>query len=211
MPSRDISKVKGFPTQELPYTEWARHYFDEFTSIYDLNKDQPAFICVPPGMPSSMAFFAPFPLEIIQRPHDITIFFEAYFQYRKIYLEGYDRPEPVLPTTMGYSVGHWEGETLVVTTTNLSERTQGAAIISDEARIEERMRIEIDKDGNKSLVDEITLIDPKAYTEDIKMTGVWNWSPETPILEYVCTNEIYQQYLERIRDQRLREKESQQQ
>ena len=206
MPSRDFSRVKGFPMKDLPYTEWARHYYDEFISIYDPDKDQPAFICVPPGMPGSMALGAPFPLEIIQRPNDITMFFEAYFQYRKIYLEGYDRPEPVLPTNMGYSVGHWEGDTLVVETTNLAERTQGTTIISDEARIQERMKIEIDDKGNKSLVDQITLIDPKAYTINIDMTGIWNWSPDTPILEYVCTNEIYQQYLERVKEERLKEK-----
>lgn len=206
MPSRDFSRVKGFPMKDLPFTEWARHYYDEFISIYDPNKDQPAFICVPPGMPVSMAMVAPFPLEIIQRPHDITMFFEAYFQYRKIYLEGYDHPAPVLPTNMGYSVGHWEGDTLVVETTNLAERTQGTTIISDEARIEERLKLEKDDKGNKSLVDKITLIDPKAYTENIEMTGIWNWSPDTPILEYVCTNEIYQQYLERVRPERLKEK-----
>ena len=206
MPSRDFSKVKGFPMKDLPYTDWARHYYDEFTSMYDPDRDQPAFLCVPPGMPVSMALAAPFPLEIIQRPHDITMFFEAYFQYRKIYLEGYDRPDPVLPTNMGYSVGHWDGDTLVVETTNLAERTQGTTIISDEARIEERMKLETDAKGNKSLVDHITLIDPKAYTRNIDMTGIWNWSPDTPILEYVCTNEIYQQYLERVRPERLKEK-----
>ena len=192
--------------KDLPYTDWARHYHDEFTSIYDPDRDQPAFLCVPPGMPVSMALAAPFPLEIIQRPHDITMFFEAYFQYRKIYLEGYDRPDPVLPTNMGYSVGHWDGDTLVVETTNLAERTQGTTIISDGARIEERMKLETDDKGNKSLVDKITLIDPKAYTRNIDMTGIWNWSPDTPILEYVCTNEMYQQYLERVKPERLKEK-----
>jgi hypothetical protein len=206
MPSRDFSRFKGFPMKDLPYTDWARRYADEFTSIYDPNKDQPAFICVPPGMPASMALGAPFPLEVIQRPNDITMFFEAYFQYRKIYLEGYDRPDPVLPTNMGYSVGHWEGDTLVVVTGNLAERTQGTTILSSAARIEERMTIEIDDQGNKSLVDHITYIDPKAYTSNIEMTGIWNWSPDTPILEYVCTNEIYQQYLERVKDERLKEK-----
>lgn len=206
MPSRDFSRFKGFPMKDLPYSEWARKYYDAFISIYDPNKDQPAFICVPPGMPASMALGAPFPLEIIQRPNDITMFFEAYFQYRKIYLQGYDRPDPVLPTNMGYSVGHWEGDTLVVETTNLAERTQGTTIISGEARIEERMKLETDEKGNKSLVDQITLIDPKAYTKNIDMTGIWNWSPDTPILEYVCTNEIYQQYLERVKPERLKEK-----
>ena len=206
MPSRDFSRVKGFPMKDLPYTDWARRYYDAFISIYDPDRDQPAFICVPPGMPVTMSMVAPFPLEVIQRKSDITMFFEAYFQYRKIYLEGFPRPDPVLPTNMGYSVGHWEGDTLVVETTNLAERTQGTTIISDQARIEERIRLEQDDKGNKTLVDHYTLIDPKAYNKNIDMTGVWVSSPDTPILEYVCTNEIYQQYLERVKPERLKEK-----
>ena len=130
------------------------------------------------------------------------MFFEGYFQYRKIYLDGYPRPEPVLPTRMGYSVGHWEGDTLVVSTSHLAERTMGTSILSEKASIQERITLETDPEGKRKLVDRIVVNDPVAFTEAIEMTGIWEWSPETPILEYVCTEEIYQQHLQRVLEDR---------
>ena len=202
MPARGDNRVKAFPRGNAPYSDWARKLVEEFTASYDPDRDEPAFFCIPPGMPGSMSFGAPFPLEIIQRPQDITMFFEGYFQYRKIYLDGYPRPEPVLTTRMGYSVGHWEGDTLVVTTTHLAERTTGTSILSGEASIQERIVLETDTEGKRKLVDRIVVNDPVAFTEAIEMTGIWEWSPETPILEYVCTEEIYQQHLQRVLEDR---------
>ena len=146
-----------------------------------------------------MAMPAPFPIEIIQRPQDITIFFEGYFQYRKIYMEGYDRPEPILNSRMGYSVGHWEGNELVVKTTYLSELTEGSFIGSGEGEITERFEVEYAEDGSISgFTDEIVLSDSGAYTADIVTSGSWAASPDTPIMEYTCTENIYQQHLESV-------------
>jgi hypothetical protein len=199
MPSMDFSLLIMFPMANPPYTEWAQNHANAFNSTFNAVTDQPSSFCVPPGMPASMALPAPFPLEIIQRPQDITLFFEAYAQYRKIYLEGYPRPEPLLASKMGYSVGHWEGEVLVVETTFLAEQTLGLNISSGEGRIIERLHLEADSAGNKRLVDNIVYSDLLAYTDDIIMRGVWDSSPDTPIMEYVCTEEIYEQYLDSIR------------
>lgn len=195
MPSRGATFFPNPP----PYTPWAKKLRDDFLAIYDVNLDDPRRFCVHPGMPSVMAGRAPFPLEVIQRDKDITMFFEGYYQYRKIYIDGYDRPEPILGTRMGYSVGHWEGDTLVVKTTYLKERTRGADILSDQAVIDERITMEKDGEGNKMLVSKMTLTDPGAYTKKIEMMGKWRWSPDTPIMEYVCSETIYEEHLERIK------------
>jgi hypothetical protein len=199
MPSRDFSLLIMFPMANPPYSKWAQNHANEFNNKFNAITDQPTSFCVPPGMPASMALPAPFPLEIIQRPQDITLFFEAYAQYRKIYIDGYPRPEPQLASKMGYSVGHWEGEELVVETTFLAEQTLGLGISSGEGHITERMHLEADSAGNKRLVDNIVYSDLLAYTNDITMRGVWDSSPDTPIMEYVCTEEIYEQYLNSFR------------
>ena len=196
MPTADFSRMIMFPMMGPPYTEWAENLVNDFNSKFDAIEDQPGSHCVPPGMPNAMAFPAPFPMEIIQRENDITLFFEAHSQYRKIYIEGYERPEPVLASRMGYSVGHWEGDTLVVKTTYLKEETLGSTIISDEGEITERITLEIDANGVRRLVDDIVYSDPKAYSTDIVMRGVWDSSPGTPIMEYVCGEYLYENYLQ---------------
>lgn len=202
MPAQGPGLTQGFPRNDWPFTAKGQEIHDAFTAEFDPIKDDPAFFCVPPGMPMSMAAAAPFPMEIIQREHDITLFFESWSQYRKIYIEGHDHPDPILHSRMGYSVGHWEGDTLVVETDMLSERTQGRSLMSENAEFTERIRVETLEDGTRRLIDEIVFTDPEIYSEDIHVRGVWNESPDTPIMEYVCTEELYQQHLDRVRGTR---------
>lgn len=187
-------------TGELPYTEHAQSLWDAYASEFDPVVDAPGRFCIHPGMPTVMIGTPTFPMEIFQRDHDITIFNEAYYQYRKVYIEGYDRPEPILPTRMGYAVGRWEGETLVIETSNLSERHMVRTLMSDEARVRERIRVETLEDGRRILIDEITLTDPKMYTEPVVMRGVWVETPDSPIMEYICSQNIFDEHLQNKRD-----------
>lgn len=185
-----------------PYTPWGQAQWDAWTTDFDPVVDDPSRFCVNPGMPRSMTTPRNFPIEIIQRDHDVTVFMEAWSQYRKIWMDGHDRPPPVLPSRMGYSVGRWEGDTLVVETTHLSERLQGQILLSDEARIEERMRLALGEDGEKRLVNDIRVTDPKTYAETVHIRGVLAWSPDTPIMEYVCAQEIHEDHLHSVRERR---------
>jgi hypothetical protein len=189
-----------FPS-DPPYTELGRRLWDAYTTEFDPVVDDPARFCVHPGMPGSMIGTPTFPMEIFHREHDVTMMLEAYYQYRKIYLDGYDRPEPILTTRMGYSVGRWDGDTLVVETSHLSERNMGRILMSEAARIVERIRVEVDEDGNRLLVVDITFTDPEIYSEPIAMRGYWNSSPDTPIMEYVCSQNIFDEYIANKRAQ----------
>lgn len=191
---------------EPPYTEWGQARWDAYAGEFDPVVDDPSRFCVPPGMPRSMTRPPTFPIEVIQRPHDITMFLEAWSQYRKIHMEGHDRPPPVLPSRMGYSVGRWEGDTLVIETTHLSERLQGQILMSEQARIEERIRLVANEDGEKRLVNDVVFTDPQTYTEPVVTRGVWAWSPDTPVMEYVCSHEIYELHLQALREQRQAER-----
>ena len=182
----------------LPYNDKAQKLYDNYIKTFTPD-DDPGKFCIQPGLPRAI-WGAPFPVEIHQTEREITIFYEGYFMYRKIYLEGHDRPEPVLDTRMGYSVGHWEGETLVVHTGHLREypymiRTPNSA----QATVVERLHLETRTTGGKAekfLVDELTLTDPVLYTEPVVVRGEIAWSPDTPIMEYSCSETIWDDYLQ---------------
>ena len=194
----EVSAIR-WPT-DPPYTEYGQSLWNAYAAEFDPVSDDPAKYCVLPGMPTSMIGTPTFPVEIFQRPQDITMMIEAYYQYRKIYMEGFDRPDPILPTRMGYAVGHWEDEsTLVVETTDLSERDMGRIMMSGDTKIVERIHVEDREDGLRLLIDDITLTDALIYREPIHMRGVWRWSPDTPIMEYVCSQNIYDEHIAEIR------------
>lgn len=186
--------------RELPYTELGQSLWDAYTSEFDPVVDAPGRFCVHPGMPTVMIGTPTFPMEIFQRDRDVTMFNEAYYQYRKVYIEGFDRPEPILPTRMGYAVGRWEGDTLVIETSHLSERHMVATLMSDAAHISERIRVETMEDDRRVLIDDITLTDPEIYTEPVVMRGVWVETPDSPIMEYICSQSLFDEHIQKIRD-----------
>ena len=202
MPDRGNPASRGFPRSGWAYTDYGKQLQDAYTAEFDPIRDESSFFCVQPGMPESMAQFAPFPMEVIQREQDITIFFEAWSQYRKIWMEDHPHPEPVLNSRMGYSVGHWEGDTLVVEGSYLSERLMGRTLMSDQATFTERLSVRNGDDGLRRLYSELVFTDPVIYTEPVQVTGVWVESPDTPILEYICSETLYEEHLQRVRDSR---------
>ena len=109
------------------------------------------------GYPLMMA--SPTPIQVLITPEEVLII-NAYNEARHIYTDGRDHPpkEDLWPTATGNSVGHWEGDTLVIDTimvTNPNEYFQGAPPLSEEAHYVERIRL----DGDK-LRAEITIEDP---------------------------------------------------
>jgi hypothetical protein len=185
-------------TGELPFNESAQQMHDEYVASFD-SSDEPGGFCVKPGLPRSI-WGAPFPVEIVQTEGFINLLWEGYFQYRKVYLEGHPRPEPILPTRMGYSVGHFEGDTLVIETSFLREYPYMRRIPNtDTATIVERWNLETitNDDGEevKYLTNEMVLTDERLYTEPVRIAGTLRYSPDTPILEYSCSEQIYDQHL----------------
>jgi hypothetical protein len=183
--------------QRPQYTPAAQAALEEYEKAFTLD-DDPGRYCIWPGMPRAI-WGAPFTVEIQQRPQDITIYWEGYGMYRKIYMADHSPPEPVLPSAMGHSVARWEGDTLVIETTNLKPypyMTRQAT--SSDAHVVERMRLEErDVDGAKTkfIVNEIVLTDPKVYTTPIKITATLRHRPDLQLLEYTCTDTLWDEYL----------------
>jgi hypothetical protein len=143
---------------------------------------QPADECLPHGVPASARL--PTPLQVIQTPGQVTIIQEASRTVRIIYMDVAHPVHPAL-TFMGHSVGHWEGDVLVVDTVALRENWLdiSGAPASEQRHIVERFR---KLDGGRRLEDLITIEDPKFYTRSWTARRVYDWHPEERVEEYVC-------------------------
>jgi hypothetical protein len=154
--------------------------------------------CLPDGMPSMMA--AMFPIEFLQSKGQVTVIEEAFTQIRRILL---DRPQKAIddvePGFYGHSVGHWEGDTLVVDTVGIKQevRYQNAPH-SEQLRIRERIRLV----APNILWDEITMEDPVTLEKPWTVTYAYRRMPDYTLLEYICEdNREYadEQGLQKIR------------
>ena len=139
-------------------------------------------LCLPPGVPGVMQ--QPYPIEILYSPGRVTILTEAYQQVRRIYLDGRSLPEDPDLFFNGNSVGHWDGDTLVVESVGFHLATNIAPGIghSEQMRIDER--IYIDENGN--LIDEMSITDPEVLTEPFLVKVAYKLDNEFPMREYVC-------------------------
>jgi hypothetical protein len=145
--------------------------------------------CIPGGMPSMMK--AVFPIEVLQSPGQVTIVNEAFSQIRRIYLnEQQIAVEDAEPLFWGHSVGHWQGNTLVVNTIGLKDSVgMGGVPHSPEMRIDERIVVT----SPDTWEDHITITDPQYLTRPWSWTYTYNRKRDYKINEYVCEdNRIYE-------------------
>jgi hypothetical protein len=143
--------------------------------------------CLPQGMPGMM--MGMFPMEVLETPGQVTFIQEAFNQVRRVYLdEELIAAEDAEPRFSGHSVGHWEGDTLVMETVGVKEnaRFQGAPH-SMNMRISERLRLL----GENYMENVVTVTDPEYLTEPWTWTFMYRRWPGYKIQEYVCEDNRY--------------------
>jgi hypothetical protein len=146
----------------------------------------PTSRCLPQGMPRFMV--ASYPLEVLQTRGQVTIIAEWSSQVRRIFTDGRRHPpaDEIEITFNGHSIGHWEGQVLVVDTAGIRGDTSFDAsplTHSDQMTVSERIYL---KDP-KTLVAEITVTDPGAFTAPWKVVRTYRrGGPDARIMEYVC-------------------------
>jgi hypothetical protein len=121
--------------------------------------------CYLPGVPRAM--YMPQPFQIIQSAEHIMMVFQYAGAVRTIYMQDH-KPAPA-PSWMGWSNGHWEGETLVIETTAFDDRTwfdRAGNFHSDELKVTER----ISARSADTLNYEATIEDPKVFTRAWKIS-----------------------------------------
>jgi hypothetical protein len=145
--------------------------------------DQTAQInCIPPGMPGIMR--QPYPMEVLFTPGRVTIFAETYSQTRRIYTDGRPLSDDPDPQFNGNSVGHWEGDALLVDTVGFSPVTEisGGIPHGENMKIHEKFWLE--KPGVMRV--ETTITDPDVLTEPLVQQMAFRKEADWQIREYVC-------------------------
>ena len=188
------------PVMEL-YTEAAIYQRDEYikphltpVGVATLGRDpadDPAFLyCEPMGF--GREIFAPHQLQIEQFDDRVEMLYGEWTIRRTVYMDGRKPPADISPSPMGYSIGHYEGDVLVIETTAIRENLApwGGGFFSVEiydgrhsdglSAVERYTRSE---DGQR-LVLQATLDDPWALSEPVTLRKVWHWAPDQEISPY---------------------------
>jgi hypothetical protein len=166
-----------------PFTPWGEARFKAADTLVN----DPNLGCLPHGVPRIM--FVPLPMEIFQTPNRILIEQESLNEFRQIYMTRPHRTDAD-PSYNGDSIGHWEGNTLVIDTTNFNDVTWLDHVglpHSDQLHVIERVR-RVDHD---TLQDDFTIEDSKAYTRPWTTTQVYKLHPDWELQEYVCDRNHY--------------------
>ncbi len=150
--------------------------------VKDFHREDPVTNCLPTG-PAEMVNSM---YRIIQTPTMVAMLFESGTgRYRQIYMDGRKLPKDPNPTWLGYSVGHWDGDTLVVESAGFNDRTWLDRVghpHSEKLRVTERFR-RVDF-GHMQF--QLTYDDPETLTKPLSLSLVMNYAADTDMLENVC-------------------------
>jgi hypothetical protein len=185
----------------LPYTQWAKDLKKARMDLKD--KDNPDANCMPMGFLQFHLQPQPRKIMNISNPKSLLVEWEANYGLWHIYLDGRKLPpqgEPQ-PWWYGYSVGHWEGDTLVVETNNLRGAEDSpndgwldvnGSPYTEQAKFTHRIK----RPTYGHLQMDITVEDPKAYTKPFTVRIDQRIAPDQEMIEFICNEN--QQFRRRI-------------
>lgn len=160
----------------------------------NLHKDDPMVACLPPGVPRinlGGSRSMPHPFKIVQTPALVVLLYETSTNqtFRQVFLDGRPPLNDPQPTWLGYSVGRWEGDALVVETSGFNGRawidTASGHPQTEAARVTERFTR---RDFGHMEID-ITIDDPKAYLKPWRVKVPINLLADSDLIETFCENE----------------------
>jgi hypothetical protein len=153
----------------------------------NFRRDTDGIRCQPPG-PKAGIGVGGFPMKIVQTANLVVVLYEYQTIFRQFFTDGRALPEDSNPTWMGYSVGHWDGDTLVVTTAGYNDRTTldlAGHPHTEALRVTERYH----RRDVGHLEVQVTFDDPKAYLKPWTLPMEFALIPDGQLIEYVCENE----------------------
>ena len=180
VPRQAVNLALGLPGG-LPYQPSAADLVKKRRA--ELGVNDPHTHCMPPNFPRAWAF--PENQKMIQTPGLLVVLHEWNASYRQIFFDGRDFPGDMVPAWSGYSVAHWDGDTLVVESRGFRDDnwldTTGNPL-TDAAKVIERIR----RPNFGSLDVEITIDDPKAYTRPWTVTVHEKAVLDTEMMDFMC-------------------------
>jgi hypothetical protein len=171
-----------FRPDDVPFRPEAAQAFRRHLET-TTNDQAPTSRCVPAGIP--MGDLLPLPRRVIHAPGLVAVLYEGINPHRIIYTDGRKLPTDPQPAWMGYSVGKWDKDTLVVESKGFTSRSWLDGIghpRSEATRITERIRR---RDYGHMEID-VTIDDPASYTKPFSIRYTQTLMPDSDILEYVC-------------------------
>ena len=176
----------------LPLQAWAADVVRKRKA--DNSKDNPDALCLPMGIMQNNTH--PYPRKIIQgNPHVIVVLYEIQGAVRQIFMDGRKLPNnDPQPFWSGYSVGRWEGDTLVVESSGFRDDgwldTVGNPL-TGAGKLTERFR----RPNFGTLEMEVTVDDPKTYTKPFTVKFKHQLMLDTELIEHVCLDRSSQHYV----------------
>ncbi len=173
---------RDIPEMKSPYKE---QYEQLVAKAAAAELRDSAALCLPPGMPAMMG--AIYGIEILQTPNITAITSEWQAFTRRIWMDLKEHPptEELDDTYAGHSIGHWEGDTLVVDTVGIRED-----VPLDRSRIPHSTKVRLVERFTQFspgvLVNEITIEDPEVFVTPWKYRYVYIYKPALRLREYVC-------------------------
>ena len=166
---------------EVPFLPWAKLRFDETRAG---KQSDSASRCLPPGVPRIV--FTPEPFQIVQQPNRILFLYEAGAHvWRNVWMDGRKHPKDPNPTWLGDSVGHWEGNTLVVDAVGFNDKTRlddAGHPHTEQLHVVERYT----RTGALSMKYEVTIDDPGAYRKAWSNSVTIPFRPGEALQEFIC-------------------------
>jgi len=190
-PAASFANAGAGITGGLPYQPWALELVNKRKA--DNSKDNPDAHCLPMGF---MQFHThPEPRKIVQTPGMVLIIYEANSGLRQIFTDGRKLPgKDAQPWWYGYSVGKWEGDTLVVETTGFIDDiwldVQGSPL-TEEGKVTERFH----RTNFGTLEIDVTVDDPKAYTKPWTVRVTQRLMPDSELIEFICEDRDATHYI----------------
>lgn len=166
--------------QDLPFTEWGMQQWEDHNPRNDY-----AGACLPYGFPR--AIVARHPMQLLQHDDFLAFLFEQNSWFNLVPIDGRPHPADAMenPSWFGNSVGHWEGDTLVIDTIAVNGYTKLDTVghpHSTELHLIQRLtRTDFGHIEFEMIVD-----DPKTYTRPFKQMQTWILQPDWEIMEYSC-------------------------
>jgi len=172
---------RNLPGGTLPYQPWAAALMQERHAA--LSIDDPHVRCLPDNPPRSWTL--PHLTKALHSPKLLVLLYEVNAMYRQIFLDGRPFPDDPTPAWNGYSVGHWEGDALVVESRgfrdNLWIDTWGSPM-SDAGKMTEKFR----RPNFGTLEIELTIDDPKVYTKTFTVNLTQTLEADTELVDEFC-------------------------
>jgi hypothetical protein len=180
--SRDVRPWYFRPADQYQLTASALASVAEWNEF----EDNPLLECMAPGMPALMG--NPYPMEFVDRDATIELRFEEFDALRLIHLTLVERAADVPASPLGYSVGRWEGDSLLVETSRINWPYFDRVGVSQSAAVKINESFRVVENGN-GLEYEMTVTDPQTLLEPFVWQGRWAWRRGEEVNRYDCTLE----------------------